>query len=439
MRQNLILTAFFILIPLHFLFAGNRVFPDPGIYTSPASESREQLIYIENEDTITELSMGFEVFVIGDFAFEIDTAYAIAGSAAADGLIWDISYSNQGATDTVYFHGISDPGSGFHGIPPGFTQALIIKINLDVCSNQVYWDTIYLCIDSCTSVPPSGNWSWNYTTPEYNDGNSPFCLDIGFVPCGWLFFDSIPDNDVLLGNHCDELEFQFIADTHSGYFVEGYGVCSDAPSGTSITSTGLFTFNSNDIGVYDVTIYAHSCGNPRFYSFTVELTNDGVGYKFCPTIPLYKLFGSSISYDFGLSSRDCDPITLETVTMISSPGSDPINTPSMTDGIFTWIPDQSEIGTWVFEVYAEDEFGAGGSCDVEIIVTDDISGCGDANSDSEVDVSDAVFIINFVFVGGAAPEHWEWANVNCDGAINVSDAVWIINYVFVGGAAPCEC
>jgi len=65
--------------------------------------------------------------------------------------------------------------------------------------------------------------------------------------------------------------------------------------------------------------------------------------------------------------------------------------------------------------------------------------CGDANSDESVNVSDAVWIINYVFVGGDPPTPIESGDVNCDGTVNVSDAVWIINYVFVGGNAPCDC
>jgi plastocyanin len=64
--------------------------------------------------------------------------------------------------------------------------------------------------------------------------------------------------------------------------------------------------------------------------------------------------------------------------------------------------------------------------------------CGDANSDSNVNVSDAVQIINYVFIGGAAPDPLAAGDANCDGNVNVSDAVWVINYVFIGGNAPCD-
>jgi hypothetical protein len=66
--------------------------------------------------------------------------------------------------------------------------------------------------------------------------------------------------------------------------------------------------------------------------------------------------------------------------------------------------------------------------------------CGDANNDISVNVSDAVWIVNFVFVGGGQPMPiLACGDANTDAAVNVSDAVWIINYVFVGGAPPSNC
>jgi hypothetical protein len=65
--------------------------------------------------------------------------------------------------------------------------------------------------------------------------------------------------------------------------------------------------------------------------------------------------------------------------------------------------------------------------------------CGDANGDEAVNVSDAVAIINYVFVYGAAPDPFEAGDANCDGLVNVSDAVGIINYIFIDDAnAPCD-
>jgi hypothetical protein len=63
--------------------------------------------------------------------------------------------------------------------------------------------------------------------------------------------------------------------------------------------------------------------------------------------------------------------------------------------------------------------------------------CGDANRDDVINVADAVFLINYVFKGGQAPDPIDAGNVNCDATANVGDAVYLINYVFKGGPMPC--
>jgi hypothetical protein len=64
--------------------------------------------------------------------------------------------------------------------------------------------------------------------------------------------------------------------------------------------------------------------------------------------------------------------------------------------------------------------------------------CGDADGSEAVNVSDAVMIVNYIFISGPAPDPIEAADTNCDAAVNVSDAVKIINYIFIGGDAPCD-
>ena len=63
--------------------------------------------------------------------------------------------------------------------------------------------------------------------------------------------------------------------------------------------------------------------------------------------------------------------------------------------------------------------------------------CGDANSDQTINVDDAVFLINYVFSGGLAPNPLNAGDANCDGQVNVGDAVYLIAYVFSGGSEPC--
>ncbi len=67
--------------------------------------------------------------------------------------------------------------------------------------------------------------------------------------------------------------------------------------------------------------------------------------------------------------------------------------------------------------------------------------CGDANSDDAIDISDAVFLIQYIFAGGAAPGDCQgtssgMGDANGDGTIDISDAVFLILYIFAGGASP---
>ncbi len=64
--------------------------------------------------------------------------------------------------------------------------------------------------------------------------------------------------------------------------------------------------------------------------------------------------------------------------------------------------------------------------------------CGDANASGAVSISDVVFLINYIFSGGAAPNPLAAGDANCGGTVTISDAVLLINYIFGGGAAPCS-
>ncbi len=62
---------------------------------------------------------------------------------------------------------------------------------------------------------------------------------------------------------------------------------------------------------------------------------------------------------------------------------------------------------------------------------------GDANGSGAVNISDAVFLIAYIFSGGPAPNPLFLGDANCSGSINISDAVYLITYIFSGGTAPC--
>lgn len=66
--------------------------------------------------------------------------------------------------------------------------------------------------------------------------------------------------------------------------------------------------------------------------------------------------------------------------------------------------------------------------------------CGDANNDEIANITDAVYLINYIFGGGDAPDPYEAGDTNCDDLVNITDAVYLISYIFNGGPEPCaEC
>jgi len=64
------------------------------------------------------------------------------------------------------------------------------------------------------------------------------------------------------------------------------------------------------------------------------------------------------------------------------------------------------------------------------------SGCGDANVDGRVNQADIEYMTEYMFKDGPAPEPMSRGDSNGDGSIDVSDLVYMVNYIFKGGIAP---
>jgi hypothetical protein len=61
---------------------------------------------------------------------------------------------------------------------------------------------------------------------------------------------------------------------------------------------------------------------------------------------------------------------------------------------------------------------------------------GDANAGEGTNLSDAVFILNFLFLGGTEPTCEDAADTDDNGVLNITDAVYLLNFLFLGGPAP---
>ena len=61
---------------------------------------------------------------------------------------------------------------------------------------------------------------------------------------------------------------------------------------------------------------------------------------------------------------------------------------------------------------------------------------GNANNSPATDISDGVFILNYLFLGGGEPPCLDAADTNNSNLLDISDGVYILNFLFLGGPAP---
>jgi len=83
-----------------------------------------------------------------------------------------------------------------------------------------------------------------------------------------------------------------------------------------------------------------------------------------------------------------------------------------------------------------DSNGVGDSCECNVVV---VANTGDVNTDGSITSADIIYLVNYVFKGGAPPMPCEAAgDVNCNGSVTSADIIYLVSYVFKGGAAPCD-
>lgn len=237
-----------------------------------------------------------------------------------------------------------------------------------------------------------------------------------------------------------------------GTFIEFSPTVSDNCPGVTYSTTpesGSFF----EIGTTVIVCTALDAnGNRDMEQFQITVIDSFPPSIVCPVIPvIYNdsgLYGAIVDYQV-TAIDDCS----ETI-IISNP------------------PTGSEfpIGTTVVNASAQDQAGNIATCafDIQIVLNDgDQDGLpdwddncpdefnpdqldgdgdgigdvcdiifGDANDDGNVNVGDAVFLINFVFSQGTPPASDGAADANCDGRIDVGDAVYLINYIFRFGPTP---
>ena len=68
-----------------------------------------------------------------------------------------------------------------------------------------------------------------------------------------------------------------------------------------------------------------------------------------------------------------------------------------------------------------------------------IRGNVDADHSDEINISDLVFLVDFMFIHGPAPPVFEEADMDATGEIDIADLVLLVEYMFTGGPPPEPC
>lgn len=68
-----------------------------------------------------------------------------------------------------------------------------------------------------------------------------------------------------------------------------------------------------------------------------------------------------------------------------------------------------------------------------------IRGNVDNDPNENIDISDLVYLVDWIYHGGPAPACVPEADMNADNAVTSFDVDYLVNYMFKGGPAPVSC
>ena len=96
------------------------------------------------------------------------------------------------------------------------------------------------------------------------------------------------------------------------------------------------------------------------------------------------------------------------------------------------------ISLYDYLIIAEDASGNMGPHSEIITLSSESAGyiCGDVDNDGTINILDIVYLIEYKYKNGPAPQYPESAEVNGDGSINILDIVYLIEFKYKGGPPP---
>ncbi|KPJ66601.1 hypothetical protein AMJ44_08130, partial [candidate division WOR-1 bacterium DG_54_3] len=184
-------------------------------------------------------------------------------------------------------------------------------------------------------------------------------------------------------------------------YVEGYVVYTVPDHCMGGGSIGLLTFD--DIGM------SNECWFPVF------LSNNPPDLDLPDIVHIWA--ENTLQLEVYASDPDEDSVEIAWDAFWYEPDSlqVPTNPPSYdggNPGIFTWTTTEADTGTWFSSFSAIDTCGAVDTQQVAILVL--IPQRGDCNADGVINSADVVYLINYLFRNGPAPDPLWLGDCNCE-------------------------
>jgi hypothetical protein len=375
---------------------------------------------------IMGISNGFVITATGDVTYQFDHFYADPGNSLDFNLTGILCNSN--GIDNSF------PDSFFVG-----AAAMAPAAGLPIIGEEPYFHLVFdigsgegeLCFDSAF-VEPAGEWKWYELTcgqggapdrplfiDKYgSDDNHPICITV-HREINRNDYIRLGVDSILAGTDDFDMVFHIQRTCPSPANIMG------STNGFEITATGDVTYQYKN--------YYQDPGSSVNWELGGLLMTQALDGNFPDTF----LVGGAAMFE-GLPIITDEPYFH--LILDIGPGTGELCIDSafvFSAGEWRWSGLTCGLGGAPHRPQFVDKYGSDDNHPICITVFAPYI-CGDSNGDKDVNVSDAVYIINYVFVGGDPPDPLVSGDVNCDTDVNVSDAVWIINYVFVGGNVPCD-
>jgi hypothetical protein len=310
--------------------------------------------------------------------------------------------------------------------------AWVLHMLRHVVGDQTFWDILAAYYDD-----PRYKWG-DITTLEFRD----ICEDVSGIDLH-EFFD-----DWIWGEYYPKFRYSY---TYEQYGPDDYVVYLHLRQYQS-TSPQVFDLPV-DIEVYDGSSYHLTVVDmdEREEDYII-FVDDAAGPPFSLAVDrndwILKI-NSSESYSFHLIY---DPLGDGTQfasyidSVIAKGGAQPYSfsvvTGNLPDGIELGVSDgmlmgaPTENGLFTFTVEAVDDNSNAKQVEYTLFIEEGAHMPGDADGSGEVDIDDVVYLITYIFSGGAAPIPIDAGDADRSCNVDIDDAVYLIVYIFSSGPAP---